>query len=499
MSFIKTYKKEILLSLLITIIYFFTRLFRIMTLPIFTDESIYIRWGQIALHDPSWRFISLTDGKQPMFVWVEMFALKLIKDPLLAGRLVGVGSGFLTTIGMFFLGREIFKNKWVGFLSALIYVLFPFALVYDRMALYEPMVNVFTIWSLYIEVLLIRRVRLDIALILGMVFGGGALTKSDVYFSMILLPFSVILFDFSQKNARKKLFKWIGFAILAVSLGYLYYNILRLSPFFGIIGEKNDTFIYSFHTWIKTPFAFVLGNLGGLWNWFTVYVNLPLLLTLIIGLLVSLKYFRERLLLLGWFAGPFIALAFFGKVMYPRYILFMVLPLIPIMAFGIYRVYKILKNMLLGVLIFLLAMSMSFYANYFIIFNFAHAPIPRSDLNQYINDWPAGGGVNQMLSYFKSVSNKNKIYVGTEGTFGSVPTLAMQIYLENDHNIITDGYYPIPATLPLKVAKFSKIMPTYFVFEQTQIPPSAWPLKLIVRYRKGIGNSYMSIYKVVDK
>ncbi len=497
MSLVGKYKKEILLAILISAVYFITRLLNIMSLPIFTDEAIYVRWGQIALHDPTWRFISLTDGKQPMFIWIEMVFLKLIHDPLLAGRLVSVGCGFLSTIGIFFLGREIFKNRWIGLLSALIYVLFPFALVYDRMALYESLVNVFTIWSLYLEVLLVRRNRLDIALILGLVFGGGALTKSDVYFSMILLPFSLVLFNFKQKELARKLLKWTGLAVLSVVLGYMYYSILRLSPFYGIIGQKNDTFIYSFHDWIETPFAFVVGNFSGLWNWFVTYLKWPLLILLLISLFISKRFIKEKSLLFLWFIFPFTVFAFFGKVLYPRYILFMVLPLIPIMAFGIYRLNFLFKKAWYGILVFLVAISLSLYADYFIIFNFSHAPIPQSDLNQYINDWPAGGGVNQMISYFKNISQNQKIYVGTEGTFGSVPTLSMQIYLDQDRNILSDGYWPIPSTIPSKLLENAKIMPTYFVFEQTQTPPPSWPLKFITKYQKGIGNSYMSVYQVV--
>ena len=61
-------------------LYFLTRLFHITALPIFTDEAIYVRWSQIGMRDANWRFISLTDGKQPMFTWIMMLLLKLFKD-----------------------------------------------------------------------------------------------------------------------------------------------------------------------------------------------------------------------------------------------------------------------------------------------------------------------------------------------------------------------------------------------------------------------------------
>ena len=78
MEFIKRYRLEVLLSLGIIISYFLIRTTSLLSMPIFTDEAIYLRWAQTALNDASWRFISLTDGKQPMFIWVTMIFMKFI-------------------------------------------------------------------------------------------------------------------------------------------------------------------------------------------------------------------------------------------------------------------------------------------------------------------------------------------------------------------------------------------------------------------------------------
>src|SRR5476649_1760995 len=119
MRLISKYKSEIVLSAVIGLFYFLLRLIFLNKLPIFTDEAIYLRWAQIALHDSSWRFISLTDGKQPMFVWFAMIFIKFIHDPLLAGRLVSVTAGFFTLIGLYFLSYELFNNKTLSFLASI--------------------------------------------------------------------------------------------------------------------------------------------------------------------------------------------------------------------------------------------------------------------------------------------------------------------------------------------------------------------------------------------
>lgn len=92
-------------------LYWITRLINLTILPIFTDEAIYIRWGQIVLGDPVWKFISLTDGKQPLFIWLMAPLLKVITDPLVAGRLVSIISGFFGLLGMGFFGLAGIKKS----------------------------------------------------------------------------------------------------------------------------------------------------------------------------------------------------------------------------------------------------------------------------------------------------------------------------------------------------------------------------------------------------
>ena len=60
-----------------------------------------------------------------MYVWVAMVFLKFIHDPLIAGRLVSVMTGFLTMLGIFFLTLELFKNKATAFLAAVLICFLP--------------------------------------------------------------------------------------------------------------------------------------------------------------------------------------------------------------------------------------------------------------------------------------------------------------------------------------------------------------------------------------
>ena len=224
----------------------------------------------------------------------------------------------------------------------MLYVLYPFALVYDRMALYDSLVGTLTIFGLYGTVLLIRFLRLDHAMILGFTSGLAVLNKSSGFFIIYLLPFALLLLR-QRKNLPKTLLRILGLSLLVIAMTYAMYFILRLSPFFYIIDEKNAVFVYPFQEWIKHPIEFFVGNLRGLSTWFLSYFGISfLILSLLSFVLPGFK--REKVLLLIWFLAPFVALALFGKTIYPRYIFFMTLPLLPLVAYSFYHLLNRFKK-----------------------------------------------------------------------------------------------------------------------------------------------------------
>lgn len=487
-------RKELLIASSAIILFFATRLVNIMSLPIFTDEAIYTRWSQIARFDANWRFISLTDGKQPLFVWIDMMIMRVTSDPLLAGRLVSVFAGFATMLGLFFLGKTLF-NKKIGAIAAFLYIIYPFALVYDRMALYDSLVAAGAVWALFFEILLVKKRRLDLALILGMILGAAVLTKTIGFIFIYLLPFSLLLFKFKTKDKRSELLRWGVLAGVSVLFAYIYYSILRLSPFYHIINEKNSIFVYPFKEWLTHPFEFFFNNLRALFDWFFVYSTPPFLLLIFLSVLG--KNWKEKLLLFIWFIAPILGLALFGRTLYPRFILFMTMPMLILAAYSLDNILNRLKfNKILTTLFFITTLLVS---DYFILNNFARAPIPKADLTQYINDWPAGGGAKEIVSYLDRQSKKGKIYVASLGTFGSLPTYSVEIYLGDNKNVDKRGIYPVPSTMPQDLIEKSKQMPVFlFVSNQKEFEKqlTAWPIKLIVQYRKGVGDSFSKLYKV---
>lgn len=475
--------------------YFLTRIYHLTALPIFTDEAIYIRWSQIGAADANWRFISLTDGKQPLFTWLMMIMLRILHtDPLFAGRLVSVFAGLTTLIGIWLVTYELFKNRRLSYITAILYLISPFTLFYDRMALYDSLVATLSIWNLYLAIRLVRTPRLDIALIFAMTLALAMLNKSSGFLGLYLAPLTLILIFKTELAKKHLIMKWILYLVISAILSQVYYSILRLSPYFHMISQKNNVFLFSYTEWMSEPFRFLVGNLHGLFDWLIHYLTYPIIIIALIPVLKIWKFPREKILLVLWWFVPFLGLATFGKVLYPRFILFMSLPLIILAGLSLnwflsFRVKYISVICILGLVIIPVRTC------YLIMTDIINAPIPDADRGQMMNDWPAGGGIKEVNAYLLRLAENQKIAVYTDGTFGLLP-YAVEIYLVSNPNVEIHGIWPFPQTIPSEISVKSKVMKVFVITNQIQDKPN-WPMELIGSYQKGTRiDRFLRLYKI---
>jgi len=493
-------KRDFIIIGIFVFIYLVTRLTNLTLLPIFTDEAIYIRWSQIGANDPAWRFISLSDGKQPMFTWIMMIVMQGIHDPLFAGRFVSVLAGLCSLIAIMLNAFILFESPTVMLVAGALYLISPFTLMYDRLAVYDSLVAAFSQWSLFFGILLVKYVRLDIALITGLVLGGGMLNKSSGFLSLYLLPATLLLFNWNTQKRWKKVGIWVILASVAFVLSELMYGVLRLSPLFHMVGLKDAVFVYPFAEWFVHPLRFFNGNLHGLFDWMRGYLTNPIFFLSWVPLgycLYTGKNWKQTLLLYIWSYAPFIALALFGKVLYPRFILFMAIPLIILASYTIPMIFTLVQSRIARYILVIIICGQAMWTSYLIVINPVAAPIPLADRGQLIDDWPAGGGVREVVSFIIAQSEKGPAAVYTEGTFGLLP-YAIEMYMISRPDIFVKGIWPLPKAIPLEIIESSKVRPTYIILNQTQEISSGWPVTLISTYQKGRREDRaLRLYKVV--
>lgn len=490
------YKSSYSVWFLLVPLFLVTRLLNLKIIPIFTDEAIYSYWAQVALHDPANRFMSLEDGKQPLFIWFAAVAQLFINDPLVATRLVSVSAGFLAVIGIYCLGKELF-DKRVATITAFLYIIVPFSLLYDRMGLFDSFLTMLGIWAIYLSVKMAKTPRLDLALLSGYAIGFAEITKSSGNFFLYFLPFSLINFNFG-KNNTKRILKWLFFACIALIESLVIYNSLRLSQYFYIIARKNSEFIRPAAEVIKDPFLFFNSNFFAILSWVTTYLGFPLMVIFLAGLAIGFYKRDRRIIYLSLLILiPFMVENLFNKVLYPRFVLFYLPYILIVIAFGVSYALQNLKKLKWVIwLMFAGTLVVPVINSFLLITKPTSANIPTADSSQYLNDWPAGYGVQEVVEFLKNESKNQEVNIGTEGTFGVFP-FALNIYFYNNKNVHVYSFWPVDTNkIPGQIQDLSKKQKTYFVFNQNQQIINNPNLKLIKSYQKGIGKSFMRLYEV---
>jgi hypothetical protein len=439
---------KILLSLILVIVYFFTRTQNLDSIPVFGDEAIYVRWSQIIKNEETLRFIPQTDGKQPLFMWITATLLHFNFDPLITGRSVSIFSGFLALVGIFlvsciiidftfpfknpieFIKESVRDNFSYGFIAAVIYTFLPFSFFFDRLSLADTTLSMFGIWALFFSFLLSKFKRLDLAFILGIILGLAWLTKSPAIYFIVLSLLTYLIFNYRH---LKTLFLPIFSALFA----FIIYNILRLGPQFHMIALRNRDYVWSLAEIIKHPLDPLKPHLSDTLTIFGQYISWPLLIFSLIGLFLFLFYQKNRqvLTVFLWFALPLIANCAMTKVFTARYILFTLPSLIILLSIGLSVFFKTNLARLIFVLILLIPSILWIKKISLDPFTFN---LPSTETG-YLSGWTSGWGIKQTAQYFKKRSLQANIIVGTEGSFGTLPD-GLQIYADHVPHLTIIGY-----------------------------------------------------------
>jgi len=494
------HSKFVFACFLLVIVFFLLRLPNLTILPVFADEAIYIRWAQVMRAEPTLRFLPLSDGKQPLFMWLMMGFLKVVKDPLFAGRALSVFSGFGSLVGLYLLSFSLFKNRRQAILSVLFYTIIPIFVFFDRMALADSMLLMFSIWIFYFGLLFVKYARLDLAMIAGILLGLSLLTKSPAIFFVLLLPFSLIFHPFKTKSSFKRKEKAIhilkGISLWGViyGFGFVIFNILRLGPNFHMMGLRNKDYVFSFSEIFSHPLDPLKPHIFDLISWLPNLLTWPIIILSILGFLLMLldkNHIKKALWLFSLFFVPLFAESLMAKVFTPRYILFTLWPLLIFASFSTsFILEKIRKRKMKRIFAFVLIGFLVFISlryDFLLILDPQKAPLPRRMRSGYLEEWSAGQGIKETADYLKSQAENKNVLVGTEGYFGTTPD-GLQIYLNKAaHTTVIGVGYPVVAVSE-KLTNSLADNDVYLLVNQSrlQIIPADYGLELIKAYPKAM-------------
>ena len=411
--------KNFIPLIILVVLFFILRIQNLQSIPVFGDEAIYLRWSQLIKNVETLRFVPVSDGKEPLFMWITAAVMKFIKDPLIAGRIVSVFFGAGVLVAIYALSLLIF-NPTVAIIASSIYTLLPFA----RLALADTLLSFFGLISIGFAIALAKFPRLDLSLLLGFSLGLAWLTKSPALYFIVLTFITYILVNYKNKKIY-----YIYYPVISAILAFIIYNILRLGPQFQQIALRNQDYVWSFSELIKHPLDPLIPHLKDIFNLYTQLISWPLIIFCLVGWVIMPRkkiQNQNHLILFLWWILPLIANAGIAKVFTARYILFTIPPLIILLAIG---GQSLISRYKISFIIFLICLIPNLIWIYQISINPYHYVLPPTE-SGYISGWTSGWGIKSASQFLIDRSHVANVIVGTEGYFGTLPD-GLQIYTDS--------------------------------------------------------------------
>lgn len=479
-----------------------TRLPRLLALPPFIDESIHVSWARELRADPQFPK-PLADGKLLQVVATAL-ALPLFDDPLRAARLASVAAGAVGLLATFRLGR-VLRGPAVGWLAALLYVVCPFTVVNDRMALADVFLSSAAALALLATVRAVRRPSPAGGLGLGAAMAAAVLAKVPGLLTLAYPVLGALLL-----RRRRPLLRPLAAAYLlcAALLVWPLWYFARHTAQAVKLGEGEEP---------VGPYGLFLENLGIGFGWLWEYWTAPLFLAGALALGAALVRRSGREVFLGAAVLlPVLAFSLFSYYWFPRYLLFSTPPLLVLAAVGLRGARALARGLARGTprwlgrvaaglaLVAVLAPAARF--DLALLRNPASAPWPEEDRFQYVDGWPSGYGTAEAAAFLDGELRRHPegiaVVVDRHGHRSQL--LALRLHFAGEEGVaLAIGDLGQEATRHL-VREWAESRPTYVVVSPRRAASGWSPAEAgiaaaaALTLRKPDGSPAGALYRVLD-
>lgn len=398
-------------------------------LPLYLDEGIYIYWSYLISLDPSYAYVSMQDGKTPLFMWLTAFLNQPLNNLLLTGRFISVFASTVTLICFLIIGSKILGQKYV-LIVFILFIISPLNALMSRLAFVDSLLSAFGSLSL-LTLFFIRGTSakkqifrsLGFAVLTGIFLGLAFMTKTTARIFLIsqLILFAFIIFE-DLKNRKLKEAAIVTISALVVTGVYFeIVSYLRIGAyrFWGMISEKESDLVFTipeifsnfFITHTLYPY---LKNLPNLLEYFAVYFN-SLILLFLLGSVWIIKNKKHRwILFLTFFltAGIFLS----AKLIASRYFVIIIPGFLTIASIGFIWIWQKKSRNLKIIAVLLLLLPAYFTLK--IIFQPINAYYPHNDMANFADYNLNALGLNESIDFL--LPDKENSAIGVTGIWGVV-------------------------------------------------------------------------------
>jgi 4-amino-4-deoxy-L-arabinose transferase-like glycosyltransferase len=506
-----------LLSLAVIMVgYLISHLWNLTGLPVFADESIYIRWSQLIIDDwLRYSFFALNDGKTPLQIWATVPSLLIFKDPLYAGRVVSVLAGAAQLLVTYWLTRMLGGRPRTALLSSILVAVLPYWFFHHRMALMDGWLAVWVTAAMAAAAGLSHsfavasdKSQWKWTILLSLFLGLALWTKLPAILLIPALFFVVFLEENMSTQERILLGTRVAVGVVGGMLGFA---LMKLHPAFGQLFNRGGDFLYPIKDILMGQWLVTIGNFPAYFSYFAKYMTLPMLLLWLLSPFAT-KLKRSQLILWAG-AWAFIGtIGIMGKVVYPRYFL----PAVPFMTVSIVLAVQTWvdtwrkgKNQsLVGLPLILLpivlmianGLAAAVLFDWVLVTNPDKTDFVPADKVQYLHEWSSGHGILESLELIESLSQDQTLAVATEGFFGTLPdALLMYLHRQDVRNLSVDGIGQpvggIPDSFILKARKFDQAV---LVVNSHRMLMSLPPEKLLLSVCRPDDQPCLQVWDISD-
>jgi 4-amino-4-deoxy-L-arabinose transferase-like glycosyltransferase len=368
-----------------------TRLALTWRFPLYVDETTFASFAR-EVHGGGQFFAAEADKKGLLPSWLGAGLIGTGIDPVTAMRLLAAAGAALAAVCGGLIVRRLYGLR-EGLLTAALIALGPYFLVNASVGIYDAMVTGLVAAAVLVSIRLAQRPRLLTAVLLGVLIGAGGLTKQTSSVAIVVLPFTLLLFDHASPQRRRRLLIWAGQAALALALGYAITSIARLTPLYDqpMVPRENHRSLGQVFEDIGPS---IRSNGPLQWSALVGYLTTPGVVLAVIGVISGLRRQRAATaILLIWTLSVFSSALLLALWPYPRYFATAMVPLSAFVALGAVAVWRGLSSaslpyrsarVALAAVLLLLAVSPALRYEGQVLADPVHTVYPGADLEGYV-------------------------------------------------------------------------------------------------------------------
>jgi hypothetical protein len=456
-------------------------------IPIFNDESTYLRWGLGVLEHPGQWWQYMADGKQPLVAITYGLLQMLPTDPLITARLFPIACSAVTFWVVAMIIRR-FTVKTGDMVSLLLLAACPLCVLLDTLALAESPVNMCFAVLLYLTLSGIERPALTKGLCMGLTLGLGWWYKSTTLLAVPLIVLSFLISVREWKASWKTVFLMF---VIAAGIALLFILPLYLIPAVNYSGSQTIVRIRPPGSIFSIPFAEWSENVRAIADWMIGYIGPVIVIAGCIAVLTIRRSGYVRILLL-WIITPVVLILLFLYSISARYIFMISIPCIVLAGIGLSRLNRSVRYALAGAsLLAGIVMSVSPLTFYRLLTPLRYT---RGDYSQYVVGWTSGWGVREAADELINNALFTPIVVFVQ-LHGGNPEEAIPVYLLR-HGIPVFQLYSMSeiGNVPDLVAR-----PWYFVSRGPDLAGFNDYFVETKRFGKPLDPDYVGVYIIRHK